>query len=306
MTVQLTKHTAIISFICLFACACMNDVKSKYHYYEHSLKAFVLSTRSISEADVLKQMDSIVLSASEDSTALHQTLSYLEFPFSDPNSSFRSQTFYQYLLKVKLNSRFYNNNEKKVAQEKLTLLRQNNIGSQANDFVYITPAGYKRKMYSINAPFTLLYFNNPECNACKEMKTALTASPVITSMIDEGELKVLSIYTDADEKLWLESLHTYPIKWIEGRDEDEYINKNKVYDLRAIPTLYLLDSQKRVLLKDALSVKQIEIVLEGEMNKRKQAQMFILKKNRLKFRAETDLFFALSLKPMFIATIAEF
>jgi hypothetical protein len=253
-----------MSFICLFACNFNEEVKSKYRYDEPSLKEFVLSTRTVSDTAVLTGLDSIVSAASGDSQDLHETISYLEFPFSDPNSSFRNQRLYGYLLKAKLNSAYYNTYEKQAAQEKLRLLQQNNVGSQANDFIYITPAGYRKHMYDIKSNFSLLYFNNPDCPACKEMKAALNESSVISGMIKTGELKILAMYTDKDEKLWLDSLKSYPPQWIAGRDENEYLYTNKVYDLRAIPTIYLLDAQKKVLMKDATSVKEIEQMLNNQ------------------------------------------
>jgi hypothetical protein len=160
-----------------------------------------------------------------------------------------------------MNSKWYGGYEKEVAAGKLKLLQQNNLGNPANDFTYLTPAGYKKKMYHIRADFILLYFNNPECPACKEMKEALVKSETIRLKVKSGELKVLSMYTDKDEKLWLSHLNEYPESWIQGRDEDEYLYKNKIYDLRAIPTIYLLDKDKKVLLKDCTNVGEIERAL---------------------------------------------
>jgi len=116
-------------------------------------------------------------------------------------------------------------------------------------------------MYDIRANHLILYFNNPDCPACIEMKSAITASPIITAKLNSGDLKILSIYTDNDETLWLNHLAEYPKQWLHGRDEDEYLYKNKVYDLRAIPTVYLLDKDKMVLLKDCVDVREIEMVL---------------------------------------------
>lgn len=113
-------------------------------------------------------------------------------------------------------------------------------------------------MYDVKADYLLLYFNNPGCDACKQMKVALAGSDIINHKIKAGQLKVLSIYTDKDENLWLEHLNEYPKSWMQGRDENEYLHRNKVYDLRAIPTIYLLDSSKNVLLKDCMDIAEIE------------------------------------------------
>jgi hypothetical protein len=160
-------------------------------------------------------------------------------------------------------SKWYGAYEKEVAAGKLKLLQQNNVGSPANDFTYTTPARYKKRMYDIKADYLLLYFNNPECPACKEMKEALMKSEPVALKVKSGGLIILSMYTDRDEKLWLSHLNEYPESWIQGRDEDEYLYMNKVYDLRAIPTIYLLDKDKKVLLKDCTNVGEIEKVLGG-------------------------------------------
>jgi len=250
----------LIITILLSACISKQEVKPIYD--EASLKTFVLSIHTINEQQATKQLDSILNNASNDSLVFRKTISFLETPFSNPNSSYRSQSLYSKLLDAEIKSRWYNGYEKQVAAGKLKLLQQNNDGNLANDFTYITPTGDKKRMYAINAKFLLLYFNNPECNACKEMRQALAASSIISQKIKTGELRVLSVYTDPDEKLWLHHLNEYPPQWIQGRDDSEYLYKNKIYDLRAIPTIYLLDKDKKVLLKDCVSVGEIERVIE--------------------------------------------
>ena len=145
-----------------------------------------------------------------------------------------------------------------MTEKRIKLIQQNNIGNPANDFTYTTPAGYKNKMYEIKANYLLLYFNNPECPACKDMKSALASSSIISQKLKAGELKILSIYTDKDEKPWLDHLNEYPGQWLQGRDENEYLFKNNMYDLRAIPTLYLLDKEKKLLLKDCLIFQKLK------------------------------------------------
>jgi hypothetical protein len=250
------KKLLPILFICVASCA-GSDTKVPV-YDEASLKAFVLGTGSAGEAAANRQLDSILQRASQDSLVFRRTVTFLEVPFSDPNSSYRNASLYSKILAAKTGSRWYIPDEKKIAADRMHLLQQNNVGSSANDFIYVTPAGYKRKMYDIQSRFLLLYFNNPECPACREMKTALMNSSVITGKIKTGELKVLSMYTDKDERLWLDHLKEYPGSWIQGRDDSEYLYRNKVYDLRAIPSVYLLDKDKKVLLKDCMDVREIE------------------------------------------------
>jgi hypothetical protein len=73
---------------------------------------------------------------------------------------------------------------------------------------------------------------------------------------------VLAVFNYRDEKVWFNHLPELPTEWIHGRNEDEYLYKNKVYDLRAIPTVYLLNKDKKVLLKDCMDMMKIERILQ--------------------------------------------
>ena len=52
-----------------------------------------------------------------------------------------------------------------------------------------------------------------------------------------------------------------PASWIKAYDKDWQISVERLYNLNAIPALYLLDNQKRVIVKDGTSVAQIENII---------------------------------------------
>lgn len=62
-----------------------------------------------------------------------------------------------------------------------------------------------------------------------------------------------------DEELqeWKRHLSDFPKEWINGYDKGLVIKEKNLYDLKAIPTLYLLDQKKIVILKDA-PIREIE------------------------------------------------
>ena len=47
----------------------------------------------------------------------------------------------------------------------------------------------------------------------------------------------------------------YPKEWYNGFDPDYVIRTDELYNVRAIPSLYVLDSQKNVVMKDAVPDK---------------------------------------------------
>jgi hypothetical protein len=50
----------------------------------------------------------------------------------------------------------------------------------------------------------------------------------------------------------------YPEEWYNGFDPDYVLREGDIYHIRAIPSLYLLDKEKRVILKDAPENKIFE------------------------------------------------
>jgi hypothetical protein len=48
-----------------------------------------------------------------------------------------------------------------------------------------------------------------------------------------------------------------PQQWLHGYDPGMAITRRRLYDVKAIPTIYLLDSDKTVILKDT-SIEAVE------------------------------------------------
>lgn len=256
---KMKKLTWILTYLFLLACT-SEDKKPKRGiiYDELALKNFVLSTRASDREKSLKKLDSVLLYAEDDSLVFSKTMEYLEVPLGSPNSSHRNDTLYFCLLQFKTQSKWIDSTVKKIAVQRKMMIIRNKPGTFASEFVYITPAGDKKNLSDLRVKYTLLYFYNPECHACIEMRSALASSKVISQQIEKKDLKVLTIYIDRDEQVWLDHLKEIPDTWINGRDIDEYLHKNSVYDLRAIPTVYLLARDKTVLLKDVMDVREIE------------------------------------------------
>ena len=130
----------------------------------------------------------------------------------------------------------------------LELALKNRPGDPAADFTFLRRDGSRGRMSEIGAPYLLLYFNDPECDDCRRVKRQLAESPVLNRRLEDGRLRLLSI--DVTGGNGTREQESVPPGWIDGCDEGEQLTRKEVYDLKAMPTLYLLDEQKRVVLKD--------------------------------------------------------
>jgi len=244
--------------ICIASCNSVQKKAEKPNFDEPTLKEFVQKSSTQNTIITIRLLDSIISSSSNDSSVFYKTVNCLTYFYSDPNSPFRNEEIYDRILKAKRDSRWCTISDRQDVASKLRLLHQNDVGNLANDFVYCTPDGKRGKMYNMEADHLLLFFYNPECSACKEITSALKNNLTIAEAINNRKLKMFCVYTDTDLSTWYRHIHEFPLQWIQGRDDNEYLYKNSVYDLRAIPSLYLLDRKKKVILKDCTSIDEIE------------------------------------------------
>ena len=126
---------------------------------------------------------------------------------------------------------------------------KNRPGTKAADFQYITRDNKKRNLWSVQAEELLLIFYDPECQHCMEIISQIMRDSDISDRLNSGKLKILAIYTEGNESVWKANKNQLPANWIAGKDISGIVD-NELYDLKAMPMLYLLDKDKRVLMKD--------------------------------------------------------
>lgn len=170
--------------------------------------------------------------------------------FYDPNSPLRNEDYYFPFVSKYAKYEGLTEVEKGKYEREARLCGLNCKGTKAADFRFADRKGKIRNLYSIKADLTLLFFSNPGCNACMEIIQVLRDEPVISSLINSGRMAVLNIYIDEDIQAWRSYMPIYPEQWYNGFDPDFVIRGEGLYNIRAIPSLYLLDKEKNVLMKD--------------------------------------------------------
>ena len=171
--------------------------------------------------------------------------------FYDPNSPVRNEDVYYHFVSRYASYEGLSDVLRAKYEREARLSALNKVGTKATDFRFADRRGKIRSLYDINADLTLVFFSNPGCNACMEIINVLKEEPVISSLILSGKMAVLNIYIDEDIQAWRSYMPIYPEEWYNGFDPDLVIRTDNTYHVRAIPSLYLLDADKTVLLKDA-------------------------------------------------------
>lgn len=132
----------------------------------------------------------------------------------------------------------------------LEAARKNRPGTTAADFAYTTPDGGRRTLHATPGERLLLLFYDPGCDHCREVIGMLRRDDRIRQLVRTGGLTLLALCTDGDRAAWERSTGGFPPDWIAGYDAGDIVG-SELYVLPSMPTLYLLDGDKRVLLKEA-------------------------------------------------------
>ena len=169
----------------------------------------------------------------------------------DPNSPVRNEDLYGYYVERLSKSDLIDSSYRMGYEWEAKACRLNRVGTKAADFSFIDTHGRHRTLYGIKAEYMVLIFANPGCHACQEFTKAMSASPAISALIGSGRVKVVDVYIDQEIEDWKAHIADYPADWINGYDPGYVIRTDLLYNVRGIPSIYLLDADKTVLMKDA-------------------------------------------------------
>ena len=170
----------------------------------------------------------------------------------NPNSPFYNEGLYGMYLEALLGKLPQTDAMRSAYRFKLELVKRNNVGDKATDFTYYQSDGMRCTLATtpVKNDRLLLMFYDPECESCHEVLLQMAADTALAEAVRIGKLSVLAVYTEGNDEVWRKALPDMPEGWMVGTDR-EAVKTGALYDLKAMPSLYLLDGKKTVLLKDA-------------------------------------------------------
>ena len=181
--------------------------------------------------------------------------SLFEKYFYEANSPFRNEDLYLPILQSLVKSDILSEENRSTYQFQLDMAMKNRVGDKAIDFDYTLPSGKTETLHSIKSEYLVLMFSNPGCHTCEMVTDELNRSASLQRAFSMNTpsrtmIAVLTVFPDEDLSSWHSHLNELPKNWIHSYDKGIQITKKRLYDIKAIPTLYLLDKNKNVLLKD--------------------------------------------------------
>lgn len=177
---------------------------------------------------------------------------YVEEYLYNPNSPYYNEELYGVYLNCMMENLPANDPLVETYRFKLQLIGRNCPGSKAENFDYYLPDGVRRSLYStrVKGDYLILVFYDPECHSCHDIMMGMFTDRSLAEAVADGKVTVLAVYTEGDTEVWKKYLNGMPGNWVIGEDKMA-VKDRAIYDLKAMPTIYLLDKNKKVLLKDA-------------------------------------------------------
>lgn len=155
--------------------------------------------------------------------------------YENPESPMRNDRVYALFLEDMANSPYFDETEKERIGFKLKQARKNLPGTQATNISFMQEDGKPHQLSDYRGKKVILYFYDPDCENCHNISAWLDKQTI------PAGFSLLRIV--ADNRL------------------------STIYGLKAMPTIYLLDKENKVILKDC-TPEQLMEALRGNENRK--------------------------------------
>lgn len=174
------------------------------------------------------------------------------------------EIFLPFAKAVANNKKISKANKARLAHE-AKVVEQTQVGQVAPELKYTLRDGSASQLSSTRGAHVLLFVNDPDCDECRTTRIRLSADYNINQLLDDGLLRIVSIYPDSYSQDWAQDVANYNPRWIVGAAPDI----DDIYDLRGTPTLYYLNPEGVILSKtlDPDNLLEAFHVVNAKMNR---------------------------------------
>jgi thiol-disulfide isomerase/thioredoxin len=138
--------------------------------------------------------------------------------------------------------------------EKKNILKPLLIGKSAPPLMLPDSNGKNLSFKTINSPYTILFFWDPECGHCKK------ATPKLKAFYDKFKSQGFEVYAvDIEDNLveWKKYIREHNLNWVNVTNAERHYYLKEYYDVYSTPVLYLLDENKKIIAK-RIDAEQLE------------------------------------------------
>lgn len=202
------------------------------------------------EASVLPQaIRNLLKLAMTDNAKVQPLVDLVENYLYHPNSPMLNEEYYGLFIQELLTSSRLSLETREKLKFQLNAVNKNRVGSQVSDFSFLDASHRTERLYTIKASQILLFFYDADCEECKYVLSQMKKNTYLKNEVSSNRLKVVTVCVEGGLRRWMKTIDTFPQAWVKGCVED-FSSLLNGFVFRAMPTIYLLDKNKKVILKD--------------------------------------------------------
>lgn len=171
------------------------------------------------------------------------------------SSGFFNEEMGIYILKNEQEQIFTPDWRKDDIGSRVSFILKNKVDTVAAQLELEDQNGKKISLLNSKSKYTILYFFDPDCSRC------VGVSPIVKDWLINAapkNISFLAVYVDNNSAEWHKYLkeNKFPNNWAYLWGNKNFATIRTQYWIESIPSIYLLDENKKVILKD-VSYKQL-------------------------------------------------
>ncbi len=230
----------------------------------HSKLSFFLKNMLISIPDsLIPQLDKLVEKASVNKETFKYMVWLLTNTYETSNIMGMDAVFVHLVKKYYTKEKAYWVDDATLfkIQDRARILEPILIGKKVKNLILTDSLGVYQALYSVDAPYIILYFWDPDCGHCKK------ATPKVKAYYEKVRskgVKVFAVCTEVEMEKWKSYIRENNLNWINVADPKLQNNFRQEFDIQTTPQIFILDKDKRIIAKK-VDEENMEKILDKEL-----------------------------------------
>lgn len=199
--------------------------------------------------------------SSGDGTTLRRLSEMFAGTFFVPGNPLYDEDIYVSVLKREQQCRAVTSEEKLGIEWYLNMISCNRPGSEISDLLLSSPDGSEVFLHDeIEVP-SLIFLYGSQCSLCRSLAVGLSSSQEIATACRNGDISLISIYIGEDDDIFASMCRQLGPLWEDFKDAGLAVQMRNVFDLRLVPSIYVVSEDRTVLVKGSVDIPAIEKML---------------------------------------------
>ena len=224
------------------------DFKSKSTVDQNALndafKVFSVPLRWANRDKAIAATNKLLQTISKNPTLLLQFTKAAEETIYGPRAEVWVDEVYLKFLNTLVSNKKIPAQRKKKYEDQLKVLSNALVGNVAPEFKFAGLDG-REATYFPRTTVTIIIFGDPRDTDWRISRLRMESNAALTDALDKGKINILYILPNKLDN-WKNEVSGYSSKWTVGCGD----KLNEIYDMRATPSVYLIGSDGKILLKN--------------------------------------------------------